>query len=139
MTEFTGSCLCGGVRYQGTAPQFAGHCYCVDCRKTSGTAHASHMAVAEDDFHFDGELRFFEHSADSGNVVSRAFCPVCGSPVLSRNSGMPGMVFVRASSLDTPDVFEPSIIVYASRAPDWAVLDEALVAHAEMPDPQGTP
>jgi len=133
MTEFKGSCLCGGVRYQGSAPQFAGHCYCVDCRKTSGTAHGSHMAVAEENFHFDGELRFFEHPADSGNDVSRAFCPVCGSAVLSRNSGMPGLVFVRASSLDTPDVFQPMMSVYTSRAPNWANIDDSLPAFAEMP------
>ena len=33
--------------------------------------------------------------------------------------GLPGMVFVRASSLDDPEVFQPQMIVYSSRKPSW--------------------
>ena len=80
-----------------------------------------------------GELSFFDKPADSGNVVSRGFCPVCGSAVYSTNSGMPGMIFVRASSLDDPDRVTPSMTVYASRAPAWAIIDEQRPSFPEMP------
>ena len=65
-----------------------------------------------------GEVRIFDMPADSGNMVSRGFFPTCGSPVHSTNSGMPGMVVVRASSLDDPGVFEPQMVTYAKRAVD---------------------
>jgi len=139
MTAFSGGCLCGTVRYEGTDPQGGGHCYCNDCRHTSGTSHGSHMIVAEDNIVVNGELRFFDAPADSGNLVSRGFCPTCGSAVMSRNSGMPGMAFVRASSLDDPEVFAPQIVVFASRAPSWSQPDAKLTAFAEMPPPQDMP
>ncbi len=35
---FTGGCLCGQVRYEALGdPIYAGHCYCADCRKASGS------------------------------------------------------------------------------------------------------
>ena len=41
---------------------------------------------------------------------------------------MAGMTFVRASSLDTPEVFQPQLIVYAKRAPSWDIMDSDLPA-----------
>jgi hypothetical protein len=95
---FSGGCLCGAVRFTSTAePMFVGHCHCVDCRKSSGTGHSTHLLVPESDFSVTGSVTFYDHPADSGNVVSRGFCGTCGSPIYSRNSGMPGVVFPRAS------------------------------------------
>ena len=38
-----GSCLCGGVRYETTAPlQGASHCHCSMCRKAHGAAFGSY-------------------------------------------------------------------------------------------------
>lgn len=47
---------------------------------------------------------------------------------------MPGLVFLRASSFDDPDMLTPSMAVYASRAPAWDHIDPALPAFAVMPD-----
>jgi hypothetical protein len=47
---------------------------------------------------------------------------------------MPGMVFVRASSLDDPEIAEPTMIVYASRAPSWDITAPNLPRFAEMPE-----
>ena len=46
---------------------------------------------------------------------------------------------VRASSLDDPEVFQPGMIVYASRKPTWDHMDPALPAFAEMPGPADMP
>ena len=36
----TGSCLCGAVHYTISGdPMMAGHCHCIDCRKSAGTGH----------------------------------------------------------------------------------------------------
>jgi len=118
--EFTGGCLCGAVRYNSTEqPVMAADCYCEDCRKASGTSHGSHVGISESAVTVTGTLQSFDKPADSGNVVSRSFCPTCGSAILSTNSGVPGMVFVRASSLDDPEIFKPMMSVYGSRAPSW--------------------
>ncbi len=132
--EFTGSCLCGAVRYTAhEKPKLGGHCHCVDCRKSSGTGHCSHLVMAADAVVIEGEPVRFDKPADSGNVVSRYFCGTCGGPVYSTNSGMPGMTFLRASSLDDPEIFSSNMIVYTKRAPSWDVMDEAVPSFEDMP------
>lgn len=128
-----GGCLCGNVRYACQEEHGGGHCHCLDCRKASGTGHGSHMIVPEAAFSLTGEVKFFDKPADSGNMISRGFCPNCGSAVYSRNSGMAGMVFVRASSLDDPDVFKPQMVVYTDRAASWDYMDPGLPRFAAMP------
>ncbi len=128
-----GGCLCGTVRYTCAEETGGGHCHCNDCRKTSGTGHGSHMIVPEAGFEMTGEIRFFDKPADSGNMVSRGFCPACGSAIYSTNSSMPGMIFVRASSLDDPDNFKPQMRVYTDRAATWDHMDATLPGFATMP------
>ena len=132
---FTGGCLCGAVRYQSLVdPQFVAHCYCSDCRKLSGTGHSTHLVSSEQGFDVVGELRFYEHTVDSGNVRSIGFCPNCGSHVYSTNSGKPGIVFPRASSLDDPEIAKPMMTVYASRAASWDRIDPSIPSFSEMPE-----
>ena len=134
----TGSCLCGAVTYEARGePMIVGHCHCVDCRKASGTGHGTHVAMPEGDVTIKGAVTGYARPADSGNVVERFFCTTCGCPIYSTNPdapGMSGMVFLRASSLDDPDQVTPQMIVYASRAPKWDVMDASLPSFAEMPE-----
>lgn len=133
--EFSGGCLCGGVRYSiSTAPQMVGNCYCIDCRKSSGTGHATHAFFDASGLSVHGAVKFYDRAADSGNIVSRGFCANCGCAVYSTNSAFPGMIFVRASSLDNPDLVKPQMAVYTSRAPAWDKLDPDLPSFAEMPE-----
>nr|WP_209009257.1 GFA family protein [Pseudovibrio japonicus] len=113
------------------------HCHCDDCRKSSGTGHCTHTALPKEAVEVTGELTLFDKPADSGNVISRAFCPNCGSAVYSLNSSMSDLIFVRASTIDQPDVIEAQVTVYSSRAPSWDKIDESLQAFPEMP-PQGS-
>ncbi len=135
MTQaFTGGCLCGAVRYSCSAePMMAGHCHCEDCRRSSGTGHCSHLIVPEAGVTITGVTKGYDRPADSGHVVSRHFCPECGAPVFSRNSGMAGMVALRASSLDDLEVFKPQMHVYAARAASWDRPGEGLPSFDTMP------
>ncbi len=132
----SGGCLCEKVRYTCEEEAGGGHCHCIDCRKTSGTGHCSHMIVPEASFEITGEMKFFDKPADSGNMVNRGFCPNCGSAVYSTNSGVPGMVFVRASSLDNLEDFKPQMRVYTDRAASWDQMDATLPGFARMPSPE---
>jgi len=139
-TAFSGGCLCGAVRYRcSAAPITGGHCHCMACRKTSGTGHGSHLAVPEAAFEVQGELKAYAAPADSGNIVTRHFCPTCGSAIHSTNSGMPGLVMLRASSLDDPEVFKPQIVVFAKHAPSWDLVDRDLPAFQGMPPTESMP
>ncbi len=131
---FTGRCLCGAVRYSSSAePVMVGHCHCEDCRRSSGSGHCTHVAVPAAGFQVSGAPTFYDRPAGSGNMVSRGFCATCGSALYSTNAGMPGMVFVRASSLDDPETVKPTVVVFASRAPSWDYVDPTLPSFSEMP------
>lgn len=131
---FTGGCLCGAVRYTCTGePAMAGHCHCEDCRRTSGSGHSSHLAAPEGSVVLTGEVTRYVRPADSGNPVTRAFCPTCGSPVFSQNPAMPGLLFLRASSLDDLEVFHPQMHVFAGRAASWDRPRPGLPAFERMP------
>ncbi len=138
MPTFTGGCLCGAVRYSCSAePAMAGHCHCEDCRRSSGSGHCSHLAVADEGMSITGETRGYERSADSGNLITRHFCPTCGAAIYSRNGGMPGLTFLRASSLDDLEVFKPQMHVYAARAPIWDTPSSGLPVFEKMPPGMG--
>lgn len=135
----SGGCLCGQVRYECKEEGGGGHCHCDDCRRTSGTGHGSHMIVPASAFSLTGDVKFFDKPADSGNMVSRGFCPDCGSAIYSTNSSMPGMAFVRASSLDNPENFRPQMRVYTDRAASWDQMDPSLPGFAAMPSAEDMP
>lgn len=132
---FSGECLCGAVEFQSTTtPQFIGQCHCVDCRKTSGADNAVHLMISEDGFTVSGEVKFYDHPANSGNIVSHGFCPTCGSAIYSKNSAMAGVVFVRGSGLDDMELAKPQLLLYTSRAPSWSQLDKSVPNFPEMPE-----
>src|SRR5262249_3212787 len=64
---------------------------------------------------------------------SRPFCPMCGSPAYSLNSGTPELFFVRAASLDDPSRFVAQMVVYTSNGFTWDYLDPALPKFDKMP------
>jgi hypothetical protein len=91
------------------------------------------MAVPRASVSLSGKVTEYTSPADSGNPVTRAFCPTCGAPVYSTNAAMPDLIFLRASSLDDMEVFQPQMVVYASRAPSWDHMDPGLPSFAIMP------
>lgn len=130
----TGGCLCGAVRYRcGGEALMMGHCHCEDCRRSSGTGHASLMAVPEDALALTGEVKGYDRPADSGNMVTRAFCPTCGSWIYSKNVAMPGMIFFTAGSLDDLEIFQPQMHVYRMRAASWDAPSEGVPMFDRMP------
>ena len=56
---------------------------------------------------------------DSGQPVYRHFCGRCGSPILATVAEAPGMVVVRAGTLDNMEGLQPQTEVYTDHAPKW--------------------
>jgi len=127
-----GGCLCGKVRYELSGQQlFGGFCYCIDCRRVSGS-HSASMAVPEDAVQLSGETREYSCAGGSGNPVTRVFCPNCGAHILSKGA-RPGVVMLKAGTLDDPEHFKPMASMYVSRAPSWDKPRDGLPAFPEMP------
>lgn len=141
MTERTGACLCGAVTFKLTGPPISSRiCWCRDCQHISanGTVNAVFSADA---LEVHGELTEYAKTADSGNTISRLFCPRCGSHVYGHTSSRPHLRVVRVGGLDDPSSLAPQQNIWTSRAPDWACLDPAIeqvLAQPVPPPPSGS-
>jgi hypothetical protein len=111
-SSIAGRCLCGAVSYDCIGEQIiGGHCHCVDCQKSSGTGRSSHMGVPRQAVTISGETTVYTAPTDTGNTVSRHFCPTGGTPVFSTNYALADMVFLWASCLDDLENFQPGVVV----------------------------
>jgi hypothetical protein len=91
------------------------------------------MAFPRPAAHLSGRATLWEKAAESGNIVCRAFCPTCGSPVFSTNNGMPELLFIRAASLDDPGRYMPQMVVWAKSGCAWDHTDPTLPKFEKMP------
>jgi hypothetical protein len=82
-----------------------------------------------------GETRDYESIADSGNRMHRRFCPVCGTHMFSEAETRPHLIFVRAGTLDQPELAKPAATIWTASAPKWACIDERLPHFEGQPPP----
>ena len=130
----TGGCLCGAVRYEVEGePTMAGHCHCLDCQKATGAGHSSMAFFLEAAVRVTGRLSDYSSRADSGALVTRSFCPTCGSWLIARSSNMPGGMTVCVGTLDEPDALPMQMRVYDKRRRGWDAVDPSLPAFEAMP------
>ncbi len=103
--RYTGGCLCGALRYEAKGePLFAGHCYCADCRKASGSGFVPFMGFSSSAVLFSGQTRIFTSKAANGGDAVRNFCPICGSLVFGGEIGKDDSHTIYAGSLGRPIV-----------------------------------
>jgi hypothetical protein len=131
---YTGGCACGALRYAISGePMVSNDCQCRDCQRESGTGHGSHLTFARTGVTVTGEATHWDMVADSGNVKTRAFCPLCGSPVFMTFAAMPDIFTIRAASLDDPGRYRPQLVSYTVRGHAWDHLDPELPKFERMP------
>ena len=116
----TGGCLCGAVRYTITGePAMALVCHCSHCQKQSGSAFSTIIGVPEGQVEIEGAPASYEDRGESGKRVERQFCGTCGSPLFSLVEVAPGMVWVKAGTLDDPKGFAPRMHLWTRSKQDW--------------------
>jgi hypothetical protein len=133
-TKYTGGCLCGALRYEARGePLSAGHCYCADCRKASGSGFIPFMGFARNAVQFNGPSRIFTSKAANGGDAVRNFCLVCGSLVFGGEIGKSDTFTIYAGSLDDPSSFRPTIAIFTRNRPVWAIIPPNLTIFETMP------
>ena len=134
MATISGHCLCGAISYEADVePMFTANCHCTDCRAATGSAYATLSFFKEDDLRISGEPKSYEHTADSGNQMTKFFCPNCGSQIFGASSGRPGMKSVRSGTIDQCDLVKPAVNVYVSSKIPSTPLDPEIPAAEKMP------
>ena len=132
--KYTGGCLCGALRYEAEGePLYAGHCYCTDCQKASGSGFIPFMGFPSSALRFTGQSRPFVSKAANGGDATRNFCPVCNSLVFGGVVGESDSFTIYVGSLDDKSLFHPKIAIFARNRPHWAILPPGLTVFDEMP------
>jgi hypothetical protein len=129
----TGGCMCGGVRFELTAPpQGAGYCHCTRCQRRTGTAASASAFIDGRTLRLlSGEelLRGWRHP-DGGR--EKLFCSRCGSHIASRDPDHPERMGIRMGAFDGDPGVRPTERQYVAYAACWEPIpDDGLPRHPE--------
>ncbi|WP_417594068.1 GFA family protein [Oceanospirillum sp.] len=115
----SGSCCCGDVEFT-LKDDFRNFffCHCEQCRKLTGTAHASNLFTAPDNITWikgENKIRRYDHPERS---FSKAFCENCASglPYISQSGKS---LIVPAGSLNGEPSITPDAQIFCSEQPEW--------------------
>ena len=115
----TGSCLCGGVRFEITRPfRRASHCHCSRCRKHSGTFGLTQGRVSRDGFRLLAGEELIRVYRPSGGMA-KAFCSVCGSSLFGGTWPEGPEVSIRLGALDADPGIRPQYHSHTASAAPW--------------------
>lgn len=126
-----GGCRCGRLRYQISVDSVpnAYACHCRDCQTWSGSAFSLQCLVAETSFTCAGEAALREQISDDGLRLSRQYaCPDCFTRVYNTNSARPGLVVVRAGTLDCSDDVKIVAHIWTCRKMDGIAIPENVLS-----------
>lgn len=123
--EIVGGCLCGQVRYRGSAaPVFTAVCHCKHCQKQSGTSFSVVLGLPSGSLAFEGApMRTYHDTGASGQPVERRFCPNCGSAIVTDAAAAPALTFLKAGTLDDTSSLQPQMEIWCDHAQPWVAQD----------------
>ncbi|MGD0845989.1 GFA family protein [Bradyrhizobium sp.] len=119
-----GSCLCGSVRYEITAPlENAEYCHCSMCRKAHGAAFSANSTVPTNKLTISSGADFISEY-ESSPKRRKCFCSNCGSQLFIRRLDKPESTVVTLGTLDGDPHARPERHVFvASKAPWYGIAD----------------
>ena len=124
----SGHCLCGHIAYEyvgSVGP--ATYCHCEDCRRHTGSAFNVGVRLSAAAFHLKGgKPGSFTKQAESGNELTRHFCPKCGSPIYTSSPAHPEYVYVTGGTIDDPTVVRPTHQNWMASSVPWAWIAKEL-------------
>lgn len=123
--RLTGGCLCGGVRYEFDAePESMQYCHCDTCRRVTGSAFNIGVGLPANALRLTGKTQTYTHT----NNVSREFCPMCGTPILTRGEKS---VWIRAGTLDNSEGLHPTAEMWTEMAVPWSRIPDDIPSHPQ--------
>lgn len=120
-----GSCLCGGVRYELTAPfRRANYCHCSRCRKHSGGAALAQGRVPRAGFRLLSGADLIEVFRPLEGGMSKAFCRVCGASLFGGTWPEGPEVSIRLGTLDDDPGIGPEYHSFVASKAVWEELPD---------------
>jgi len=122
-SQHTGSCLCGGVRYEIRGPlRDVVACHCSQCRKTSGHFVAMTSAPVDAINFLAADTLVWYRSSET---AERGFCNRCGGNLFWRI--LDGdTLSITAGSLDTPTGLKTAEHIFVADKSDYYDLEDGV-------------
>lgn len=126
MSGLLGGCRCGAVRYTLALDPLPRTytCHCLDCQTWSGSAFSQQTFAPESALNATGPLVNYEFVTPSGRISTQRMCGVCHTRIFNVNSARPGVVVVRAGTLDRSDELEAVAHIWVKRKQAWLRLPD---------------
>lgn len=128
MNEYSGSCLCGEIKYKVKKPiKFVVHDHCSICRRAHGAAFVTWCGVSSESEQFEllagaQSLQSYKFSESS----DRQFCKICGSQLFFRSTRWPSEVHFTRASIHQEMTELPKAHVFFSDKANWFDLKHDL-------------
>ena len=114
-----GGCHCGAIKFKTKKnPFWVGACYCIDCRKVSGSPNTIFAGYHETDIEIvKGTPKEYQSSE---NVV-RTFCGECSSPYsygyigIDKTNNDFGKIFIPIGIFNDPSLFKINKHIWVSQ------------------------
>ena len=131
-----GGCRCGAVRYTLAvdALPLTYACHCRDCQTWSGSAFSQNAWFPEEAIHVTGSIVLFELEGTGGRISRQRVCGTCHTRIYNTNTIRPGVMVLRAGTLDRSDELDCAGHIWTGRKQAWIALPENVPQFAE-----GTP
>ena len=129
-----GSCLCGGVAFEVTAPfKAVQNCHCSRCRKARAAAHTTNGFTAVDGLRFvRGEALLVSYKVPEASFFRQMFCRLCGSG-MPRADRERGIAVVPFGALDDDPGVGPSRHIFTAYKAPWYEIADKLPQFPERP------
>lgn len=130
-----GGCYCGALRYRAEGdPMLKGQCHCRECQYISGGHPNVITGMSEAGFQYTkGTPKQFKRS-DLANPVTREFCGECGTHVLTKSPGLPGVVLIKVGTFDDPTVFgRPDMVIFTIDKQSFHAIPEGVPTFERYP------
>jgi hypothetical protein len=126
---YEGGCACGAVRYRLTSEPLITHCcHCLNCQRQTGSAFVVNALIEADRVELlAGEPKPIGVPREDGSVQRIFRCSTCQVAVYSLYT-RPGVLFVRAGTLDDPGLVTPDVHIFTRSKRDWVQLPESVPA-----------
>jgi hypothetical protein len=130
-----GGCYCRAVRYSAEGePLMKAQCHCRECQYISGGHPNVVMGMPEAGFAYtQGAAKTFRRS-DLEAPATREFCATCGTHLLTRAPGLPGVVLLKVGTFDDPSVFgQPQMAIFTVDKQSFHHLPEGVPTFERVP------
>lgn len=126
-----GGCHCGMIRFKASGkPDWVGACYCVDCRKISGSPYTVFAGYSKNAVELtQGQPKEYA----SSEHVRRSFCEKCSSPFAYVYVGTDedAKIFIPVGVFDDPSGFKVEQHIWVSQKLPWVHITDDAPQRAE--------